>query len=218
MAAVKRNVTHAQRNAAHIEQASSSKPPILHPGDISPEVMQEFQDCCIGYFDTREIAPDKQVRKIVPGLCDLRVKDWIAAGCDRLLGLPFTDFMTEFRTGYLDEDWEETMRRELGGMSQGQDESFWDFIIRVQAKNSLLLPTASHLDKERLRGRLEAGMDELLAQRCQHAQVNQVTEFKKWTNEVKKIDDLMRAERREFERIARATRENQCCEILVEKP
>jgi hypothetical protein len=216
MATVKRNVTHTPKNVAHVEQLSSSKPPILHPGDISPEVMREFQDCCLGYFDMKEIAANKQVRKIVPGLCDLHVKDWVTSRRDHLLGLSFAKFMTEFHAGYLDEDWEETMGRELGGMLQGQDESFWDFSIRVQAKNSLLLPMTSHLDDVRLRSCLESGMDELLAQRCQLAKISQVAEFKKWTNEVKKIDDLMWAEHCEFERIARATRENQCCDVLTE--
>jgi hypothetical protein len=63
---------------------------------------------------------------------------------------------------------------------------------------------------------LESGMDELLAQWCQLAKISQVAEFKKWTNEVKKIDDLMRVEHREFERIARATRENQRRDMLTE--
>jgi hypothetical protein len=89
----------------------------------------------------KEIAVDKQVRKIVPGIRDLCIKDWITLEHNHLLVLMFEEFMTEFRNGYLDEDWEETTCREPGGMLQGNDESFWDFSIHIQAKNSLLMST-----------------------------------------------------------------------------
>jgi hypothetical protein len=96
------------------------------------------------------------------------------------------------------------MCRELGRMSQG-NEPFWDFNIRVQAKNSLLMNTTSHLNEEKLRHQLESGMDELLAARCNHSKLSQVVGFKQWINDVRNIDELMRAERHEFEKIAKAT-------------
>jgi hypothetical protein len=195
------------KNVAYVDQDSSSKPPVLHAGDVTPAVMREFEEGCIGYFENKEIEEGKQVRKILAGFKDTRVRDWISTDRARLLGLTFDDFMTEFRAAYLDDDWEETTRRELGAMAQGSD-SFWDYAIRVQAKNSLLVSTSSHLDEEKLRHRIEAGMDELLARRCMHAKANKVQGLKKWLVEVKRLDDLMRAERKEFESIARAGRES----------
>lgn len=49
------------RNTASVEQDSMSKPPVLLPGDISPEVMREWEDGCVGYFEHKEIAAEKQV-------------------------------------------------------------------------------------------------------------------------------------------------------------
>jgi hypothetical protein len=191
------------KNVAYVEQDIPSKPPVLHPGDITLEVMREFEDGCVGYFETKEIAEDKQVRKILLGLPDSRVKDWVATERNHITGLTFPTFMAEFRTAYLKDDWEETVHRELGSMTQGSD-SFWDYAIQVQAKNSLLIATTSHLDESKLRHRLEAGMEDLLARRCANAKINKTVSLKAWLGEVKRADDMMRAERKEFEAIAKA--------------
>jgi hypothetical protein len=97
-------------------------------GDISPAVMREFEEACIGYFESKEVNKDKQVRRILPGLKDSRVCDWLTLDCERICNLSFKEFMEEFRATYLDEDWEENTRRKLGGMTQGKD-SFWDYAI-----------------------------------------------------------------------------------------
>jgi hypothetical protein len=192
---------------AYVEQDSASRPLTLHAGDISPVVMREFEEACIGYFESKEVEDDKQVKKILPGLRDSCIRDWLASDRERIRELTFDDFMNEFRAAYLDEDWEENMRRELGGMTQGKD-SFWDYTIRVQSKNSLLTGTPSHLSQEKLRHCIEVGMNDLLAHRCANAKANKEGEIKKWLADMKRIEDTMRAERREFEEIAKVACDN----------
>jgi hypothetical protein len=194
-------------NTASVEQGSPSKVPILHAGDITPTVMREFEDACVSYFDHKNIAEDRQVRMISAGFKDTRIKDWFAADRVRICALTFTDFMSEFRLNYLDDDWEETTRRELLSMTQGADTPFWDFAIAVQAKNSLLNGTASHLEDDKLRHQLEAAMHQRLSKRCGAEKTGKIAEFKPWLNEVKRIDELARAERKEFELIAKGSRE-----------
>jgi hypothetical protein len=116
------------RNVAYVEQESAAKPPTLHPGDITPAVMREFEDTCLGYFENKEIPSDKQVRKVLAGLKDSRIRDWISTNRQRIQSLDFDAFMSEFRIAYLDNDWEEATRRELGSMVQGTD-MFWDYAI-----------------------------------------------------------------------------------------
>jgi hypothetical protein len=116
---------------AHVDQDSPSKLPILHPGNLTPTIMRKFEDCCIGYFEQKDIEGMNQVKKILAGLRDPRVKAWLSTERDHLMTLSFGKFMEEFRKAYLDEDWEETTRRELSNMSQGQS-SFWDFAVRVK--------------------------------------------------------------------------------------
>ncbi|KAL6299292.1 hypothetical protein BKA93DRAFT_753563 [Sparassis latifolia] len=193
-------------NAASIDHLAPTKVPILLPGDITPDVMREYEHACLGYFDHKSIEDNVQVRKIIVGLKDSHVHDWIAADRARIQSLTFKEFMTKFRTNYLEEHWEETTCRELLGISQSSS-TFWDFAVKVQAKNSLLSGTDSHLDEKKLRHQIEAGMTEHLAKRCNAEKVNAVIDFPKWLSEVKHVDKAYHEDIKEFECIAGSRRD-----------
>jgi hypothetical protein len=150
---------------AVLEHYVPSKVPVLSAGDLNPAVMRAYENTCLGYFEHKDIMPEKQVRKILSGLHDTWIQDWISVNCTRVIQLTFPAFMTEFRVVYLPEDWEEVTWIELLAMTQA-DTTFWDFAVQVQAKNSLLRDTPSFLDKEKLRHRLELAMRPQLALRC----------------------------------------------------
>jgi hypothetical protein len=125
--------------------------------------------------------------------------NWITTDKNCLQNLSFADFMSELYAAYLDANWEEKVQHEMLAMTQGMHKSFWDSVIHVQAKNSLLLSTGSHLDEERLCYHLEAGMAKLLSHYCIHHKTNKITDFKDWLQEVKSQDLLMQAGRKEFQ-------------------
>jgi hypothetical protein len=190
-----------QTQPATVEQDSPSKAPILTLGEITPAVMRSYETACLGFFENKDVPEDKQVCKVLAGLQDTHVQDWISVDRPRFLTLSFTNFMTGFHAGYLPEDWEEVTRIELLGMVQGSD-TFWDFSVKVQAKNSLLRNTASHLDEDKLCYRIESGMSQKLVLRCRLEKSSQVKQFPKWITEIRRIDDLMRNEKSEFEALA----------------
>jgi len=97
MSQLQRNNIPRSATVASVEQDAPSKVPILHPGTISPAVMREFQNGCLDYFDNKEVGEEKQVRKILPGLKDPRICDWVNTDRVRIQALTFDDFMTEFR-------------------------------------------------------------------------------------------------------------------------
>jgi hypothetical protein len=80
-----------------IEQDTPSKVPMLHLGDISPAVMRKFKNACHGYFKSKEISEDKQVRKILAGICDNHIQEWLTIDHEHYLALNFTEFMINFR-------------------------------------------------------------------------------------------------------------------------
>jgi hypothetical protein len=198
----------SQLRDASVEQDSPSKVPLLLPGDISPAVMREYEYACLGYFDTKDIGPEKQVQKILAGLRDTRIQDWVSINREHLLGLTFAAFMAEFKSLYLPKDWEEITRIELLQMNQG-NENFWNFAVQVQTKNSILLDTPSYLNKDQLRNRIEAGMSSKLALRIRlEKAVDKTKALGAWLDDVKNVDELMRAENANFESIAKAARES----------
>ena len=143
---------------ATVEQSSPSKVPILTAGDISPAVMCQFEHACLNYFIHKKIVADDQVPIILGSLLDHHVTDWISADRDRIVALPFVAFMIEFKTNYLAEDWEEDTLCELLSMTQGGS-TFWDYAVAIQANNSLLQGTTSHLPDDKLQHQLAASME-----------------------------------------------------------
>jgi hypothetical protein len=194
---------------ATLEQSSPSKVPVLTPGDISPSVMRQFEHGCKNYFVHKKIIVDDQVALIIGGIQDSRVGDWISGERDRLIALSFNDFMIEFHTNYLAEDWEEDTLHEILSMTQGNT-SFWDFAVAIQNKNSLLRGTTSHLEDDKLRHQINAGMEVRLSKKVLSEKLNKVVGFRKWLSEVKRCDDVLRAEREEYERIAKENRDSSC--------
>ena len=83
---------------------------MLLPGDITPSVMHMYENACNGYFDTKDVPEEKQVRRVLAGLRDTHIQDWVSIHRERLLAMTFSEFMVEFKLAYLPKDWEEIMR------------------------------------------------------------------------------------------------------------
>jgi hypothetical protein len=156
---------------ATIDQNSPNKVPVLLQGDLTPAVMRQYKNACLGFFEGKEIVLEKQVCKILAGLHDNRIQEWISIDCDEILTLTFAEFMVESKAGFLPEDWEEITCIKLLAMQQGVD-SFLDFAMQVQSKNMLLCDTNSFLDKDQLRHHIESGMTPKLTLHCHHKKSN----------------------------------------------
>ena len=173
-----------------VEQESPSKVPILIPEDIMPSVMHMYENACNRYFDTKDVAAEKQVHRILAGLHDTHIQDWVGVHHEHLLTMAFAVFMAEFKMAYLPMDWEEITRIELLLLNQGSD-SFWDFCVQVQAKNSILSGTKSHLDDTQLHHCVELGMSTKLALHIHLEKVDVDSTLANWLTDVKHIDDLI---------------------------
>ena len=82
-------------------EPTSGKAPVLTSGDVTPSVMMEFENACHDFFEAKSVPQDKQVAFILPGIRDLRIRNWIAADRPTIVALPFASFMTQLRSNYL---------------------------------------------------------------------------------------------------------------------
>ena len=92
-------------------------------------------------------------------------------------------------------------------MTQGTS-SFWDYAVAIQSKNSLLRGTVSQLPDDKLRHQLVAGMEVRLSKKVSSEKLNKVADFHRWLNEVRRCNEVLCAEREEYERIAKDNRES----------
>ena len=141
------------------------------------------------------------------GLRDSRIQDWVGIHREHLLDMTFVDFLAEFKLAYLPKDWEEITRIELLQLMQGEI-PFWDFSVKVQAKNSVLSGTKSHLDKTQLRHRIESGMDAKLALCCCLEKIGSEGTLAEWLDDMSCVDNLFRTERANFDALTKSSREN----------
>ena len=114
-----------------------SKCPSITAGDISVEVMFEFEKGAQKYSNNKEIPKDKQVKKILDCFDDHRIADWISIHHEHLEVFTFLEFMSELSSLYLQPLWEEMTHAKFLSLSQGT-KPFWNFTIEVQKSNTLL--------------------------------------------------------------------------------
>ena len=138
-----------------------SKCPTVTAGDISVEVMHDFEKAAHKFFNNKDISKDKQVSKILDCFDDHQIANGVEVDCDHLMEMTFPTFMTELHQLYLQLLWEEMTWAKFLGLSQNTS-SFWQFAVLVQKMNSLLKGTVSHKDPHAIRERIEGGMDQVL--------------------------------------------------------
>lgn len=97
-------------------------------GDLTPEVIQNFVDYSMDFFQNKEVAEADQVRQVYTAFKDYHIQDWISAEQSRILQLFFDKFIAEIKEKYLAPDWEEEMRICIYSAAfDPTKKTFWNF-------------------------------------------------------------------------------------------
>ncbi|KAJ7126435.1 hypothetical protein C8R43DRAFT_1123225 [Mycena crocata] len=140
--------------------AVPGKQPTLTPGPLSPAILANYEHACRNYFNTKDIAAEKQVAVVIGGLQDIHIVDWLTPEEEsaRVVALKFKEFMAELCARFLDKDWESKARTDSLKCCMRADEMFLESHTRIVKIHSLLTGTASALDPTRLQHTIEAGL------------------------------------------------------------
>lgn len=65
----------------------------------------------------------------------------------------------------------------------------------MTVKNLLLRGTSSHMDISKIREQLTANMTASLKERVRYERADKITDFEKWIEDVRRIDDYQAAKR-----------------------
>jgi len=190
----------SNKNVAEVVISSSTKPPTLTAGTITPEALRTFENACKNYLRNKEnLNAADHVARVAGGFLDPLISDWYWLSQERFDSIMFKDFMTEVRAKWLQKDWELDVRRRLLGTKQSG--SFWDWSIVQRNLNSLLINTPHYLTDEQLHNTLEANLDPDLLIAYNDAKVTE-TKLDDWLSKVKTIDDKTRREQDVLKRLA----------------
>ena len=158
---------------------------------------------------------DKQVHKVIAGICDQQMKDHISTNCACIVTLNFPQFLRDLKDNWLDKNWEVTTCIQLLHIVQAFNQLFQDYMVAMLVQNSLLMGTTSHLSNAKLCHQLEAGLKLHLSQKVKSntiiAALN-ADDFTDWNAEVKRVDEALCAETVHFEEITTCNHERARCE------
>ena len=187
-------------------EPTSGKAPVLTNGDVTPAVMMEFENACYDFFEAKSVPADKQVAFILPGIRDLRIRNWIAADRAAIVALPFATFMSQLRDNYLHPDWEDHVRDEiLKSHLDPNKQSFWDWSQHVIKLNCLLRNTTSVFDDPTLRNQLDAHLDNELKERVKHSEAKKEKTLKSWIDAVRRLDETRISENKRHRELIEET-------------
>ena len=198
-------VTHSMSNTATVEP-TSGKAPVLTNGDVTPSVMMEFENACYDFFEAKSVPNDKQVAFILPGIRDLRIRNWIAADRATIVTLPFATFMSQLRSNYLHPDWEDHVRDKiLNSRLDPNKESFRAWSQNIIKLNCLLRNMTSVFDEATLRNQLDAHLDDGLKERVKHSDAKKEKSLKAWIDAVRRLDETRISENKRHRELIEET-------------
>ena len=169
-----------------------TRPPQLSNGDITPKSVKDFENHCLNYFVNAKggIEDNLKVSRILGCFENDLVNDWISVNCERFTTLTFPEFMVEFRARWLPHDWEQSVRSKiLSARLYPKKQKFEEWASYIQSLNVSLRGTPSHLDDNRIRLQLEAGLDEELQTAARDAKAHDEESLHPWISKIKDLDN-----------------------------
>ena len=184
-----------------------TRPPQLSNGDISPKSVKDFENHCLNYFVNAKggIEDNLKVSRILGCFENDLINDWVSVNRERFTTLSFANFMIEFRERWLPHDWEQSLRSKiLSARLYPKKNRFEDWAASIQSMNVSLRGTPSHLDDDRIRLQLEAGLDEDLQTAARDAKAHEELSLHPWIAKIKDLDNRRVIQRK---RVAEAVEE-----------
>lgn len=192
---------------ATVVSSGPNKVPLLTAGEISIEVYLQWLDACDDYFVIKEVKDDKMVIHAATGFQSLLVRDWYRTDSARLRALPWSDFAKEFKAHWLSSDWDLKAKNELARKRQRDDDSFKDWIVRMETLNAILKDTPAHKKEAELRNHIESLMCDRLSTLAIAAGVSSQASYRDWREKLVLLDNERLANAAEITRVTSRARQ-----------
>ena len=176
---------------AIVTQLDMRHPPTVSEGDITPQVVSDFEYSAKMFFVNAKggVTDDQKVARVLGCFMDALVRDWVDCEMNTLIALSFPDFMKTFRERWLSPNWEHEITAQiLGARLDPIKDRFENWVTRIQKLNVTLRGTTSHLDNVKLRAQLEAGLDLDLRILAADNGAHEIKDLQTWVEKVRTLD------------------------------
>ena len=178
---------------AVVKQVAPNKPPIMEEGEITPKVLARWHTAVRAYCNHKGIPEDERVMKVAYGMVDPRVQDWLEEHEAELALWSVAEYMAALREEFLEKDWANDICYQLMNFRQGT-QAFKPWYLELLALRSLLQGTAFAYNNAQLRSHIDANMSRDLRNMCVSANNHAVADYDTWIENVKLLDERVRAE------------------------
>jgi hypothetical protein len=100
-----------------------------------------------------------RVAAILPGLKDLRARDWVATHHADLITLPFDEFMVQIRREFLSEGWDDELHAKICSSRLKISDSFMSWVNELHHLNIILQGMDYHFNDDSFRLQLDSLID-----------------------------------------------------------
>lgn len=151
--------------------------PLLTPGVMSPMVMHQWEMACTDFFRAnKKILEHEQVAAILPGLKDMRARDWVATHGDHLADLDFPEFIKELQREFLPDGWDDELHAKIRNSRLKSSDSFPTWVNDICHLNIVLRNTEYYFLDIALRLQLDSLLDADLWNRCKNRNMKEVVD------------------------------------------
>lgn len=113
---------------------------------------------------------------ILPGLKDMRARDWVATHRAELITLPFTDFMKTLHKEFLSEGWDNELHACICNVHLKTSDSFLKWVNDIHHMNIILHGTEYHFSEDALCFQLDSLLDIDLCTHCKNHKIKDIVE------------------------------------------
>jgi hypothetical protein len=151
--------------------------PLLTPGEVSPMVMRQWEMACEDFFSAnKKLEEMDRVAAVLPGLKDMRARDWVATHRMELVALPFANFMKDLRKEFLSDGWDDELHACICNARLKPSDSFAKWVNDICHLNIILHDTDYHFSKDALRFQLDSLLDVDLRTRCKNRKIKELVD------------------------------------------
>ncbi|KZV59159.1 hypothetical protein PENSPDRAFT_672543 [Peniophora sp. CONT] len=138
---------------------AGSRLPVVSVGDLSIGASHTWYEECQQVLALNSKLEERHYTRAVLNLFrDERIRNWIRAQREHLIGLSFEDFYRRLCDAHLPQRWALNLRGEFLNATQRGNSTFNAFAMRLLTMNRYLKPVGQHFDSPSTRERLLAGM------------------------------------------------------------
>jgi hypothetical protein len=140
-------------------------------------VMRQWEMACEDFFSAnKKLEESNHVAAVLPGLKDMRARDWVMTHRTELVALTIAGFMKDLHKEFLSDGWDDELHARICNARLRPSDSFAKWVNDICHLNIILRGTDYHFSEDTLHFQLDSLLDVDLCTRCKNRKVKELVD------------------------------------------